>query len=60
MPLSDVYTLLALQLLELCSKFMTGGTDTTSTVLPWIMANLVKHPHIQAKIFQEIGACYGQ
>ncbi|KAJ9564019.1 LOW QUALITY PROTEIN: hypothetical protein OSB04_009179 [Centaurea solstitialis] len=32
----------------MCSEFLNAGTDTTSTVLQWIMANLVKHPHIQS------------
>ncbi|KAH1113875.1 hypothetical protein J1N35_007253 [Gossypium stocksii] len=38
----------------LCSELFTGGIDTTSTALEWIMANLVKHPHIQDKLFKEI------
>lgn len=38
----------------LCSEFLTGGTDTTSTALQWIMANMVKHPHIQEKLYAEI------
>ena len=64
--LSYVDTLLDLQLpkenrklskremVSLCSEFLHAGTDTTSTALQWIMANLVKHPHIQAKLFEEI------
>ena len=64
--LSYVDTLLDLQLPEeesklnegemvsLCAEFLSGGTETTSTALQWIMANLVKHPHIQSKIFEEI------
>ena len=35
-------------------------TDATSTALQWIMANLVKHPHIQAKLFQEINGVIGE
>ncbi|CBI26432.3 unnamed protein product, partial [Vitis vinifera] len=64
--LSYVDTLLDLQLPEekrklnegemvtLCSEFLSAGTDTTSTALQWIMANLVKAPHIQARLFEEI------
>ncbi|KAI9153074.1 hypothetical protein LWI28_005484 [Acer negundo] len=64
--LSYVDTLLDLQLPEekrklneeeivsLCSEFINGGTDTTSTVLQWIMANLVKYPEIQEKLYMEI------
>ncbi|KAJ6403883.1 hypothetical protein OIU84_012140 [Salix udensis] len=35
-------------------SFSMQGTDTTSTALQWIMANLVKHPRIQEKLFEEI------
>ncbi|KAJ6419484.1 hypothetical protein OIU84_029566 [Salix udensis] len=64
--LSYVDTLLALELPEekrklteeemvsLCSEFLDAGTDTTSTALQWIMANLVKYPQIQEKLFVEI------
>eukprot|EP00261_Vitis_vinifera_P002961 XP_002267628.3 PREDICTED: cytochrome P450 89A2 [Vitis vinifera] len=71
--LSYVDTLLDLQLPEeenrklsegemvsLCSEFLNGGTETTSTTLQWIMANLVKHPHIQAKLFEEISGVVGE
>ncbi|KAI3974684.1 hypothetical protein MKX01_004413 [Papaver californicum] len=30
------------------------GTDTTSTALQWVMANLVKYQDIQSKLFDEI------
>ncbi|TXG58870.1 hypothetical protein EZV62_016699 [Acer yangbiense] len=64
--LSYVDTLLDLQLPEekrklneeeivtLCSEFINGGTDTTSTALQWIMANLVKYSEIQEKLYMEI------
>ncbi|XP_060173339.1 cytochrome P450 89A2-like [Lycium barbarum] len=42
------------EIVSLCSEFLTGGTDTTSTSLQWIMANLVKYPSIQEKLYQEI------
>nr|DAD36424.1 TPA_asm: hypothetical protein HUJ06_007065 [Nelumbo nucifera] len=42
------------EMVSLCSEFLNAGTDTTSTALQWIMANLVKHPHIQAKLVSEI------
>ncbi|KAK6243720.1 hypothetical protein QUC31_010129 [Theobroma cacao] len=69
--LSYVDTLLDLQLPEenrnlgveeilgLCSEFLNGGTDNTSTLLDWIMANLVKYPHIQEKLFMEIKGVMG-
>lgn len=42
------------EIVSLSSEFLNAGTDTTSTALQWIMANLVKYPHIQEKIFMEI------
>ncbi|XP_075507613.1 cytochrome P450 89A2-like [Primulina tabacum] len=42
------------EIMRLCSEFLAAGTDTTSTALQWIMANLVKYPHIQAKLYDEI------
>lgn len=42
------------EMVSLCSEFLNGGTDTTSTALQWIMANLVKYPQIQQNIFMEI------
>ncbi|CAL4932832.1 unnamed protein product [Urochloa decumbens] len=42
------------EMIALCSEFLNGGTDTTSTALQWIMAELVKNPAIQAKLHGEI------
>ena len=42
------------ELISACSEFLSGGTDTTLTALQWIMANLVKYPEIQARLFHEI------
>ncbi|KAJ6908082.1 cytochrome P450 [Populus alba x Populus x berolinensis] len=42
------------EMVSLCSEFLNAGTDSTSTALQWIMANLVKHPQIQEKLFMEI------
>ena len=41
-------------MVSLCSEFLNVRTNTTSTALQWIMANLVNHPHIKAKLFKEI------
>nr|XP_043608453.1 cytochrome P450 89A2-like [Erigeron canadensis] len=48
------------EMVSLCSEFLNGGTYTTSTSLQWIMANLVKHPHIQNKLYDEIIEVVGQ
>ncbi|KAL4335000.1 hypothetical protein GQ457_07G004940 [Hibiscus cannabinus] len=47
------------EMVSLCSEFLNAGTDTTYTVLQWIMANLVKHPEIQEKLLTEIKGVVG-
>ncbi|GFQ05531.1 cytochrome p450 89a2 [Phtheirospermum japonicum] len=42
------------EMVGLCTEFLSAGTDTTSATLQWIMANLVKYPRIQDKLYQEI------
>uniref|UniRef100_J3N434 Cytochrome P450 n=2 Tax=Oryza brachyantha TaxID=4533 RepID=J3N434_ORYBR len=42
------------EMVNLCSEFLNAGTDTTSTALQWIMAELVKNPSIQSKLYEEI------
>lgn len=46
--------------MSLCSEFLTGGTDTTATTLQWIMANLVKQPEVQQKLWTEIEQVVGK
>ncbi|KAI5065806.1 hypothetical protein GOP47_0018430 [Adiantum capillus-veneris] len=38
----------------LCTEFMNAGTDTTAACVEWAMANLIYHPEIQERVFQEI------
>ncbi|KAG8092262.1 hypothetical protein GUJ93_ZPchr0012g21590 [Zizania palustris] len=47
------------EIVTLCSEFLNAGTDTTSTGLQWIMAELVKNPTVQAKLYNEIKATCG-
>ncbi|CAH2051073.1 unnamed protein product, partial [Thlaspi arvense] len=47
------------EMVSLCREFINAGTDTTSTALQWIMANLVKYPCIQAKLYEEITGVVG-
>nr|QNS29978.1 cytochrome P450 [Nothapodytes nimmoniana] len=47
------------EMVSLCSEFLFAGTDMTSTAMQWIMANLVKYPNIQAKVYEEIAAVMG-
>jgi cytochrome P450 len=47
------------EMVNLCSEFLSAGTDTTSTALQWIMAELVKNPRIQENLYNEIKATTG-
>lgn len=47
-PLTDA------EVVSLCSEFLNAGTDTTLTLLEWIMAELVNHPDVQAKVHEEV------
>ncbi|CAI8595136.1 unnamed protein product [Vicia faba] len=47
------------EMVSLCSEFLNGGTDTTSTALQWIIANLVKYPDVQRKLVEEIREVIG-
>ncbi|KAB2598639.1 cytochrome P450 89A2-like [Pyrus ussuriensis x Pyrus communis] len=48
------------EMVNLCSEFLNAGTDTTSTVLQWVMANVVKYPQVQEKLFSEIKGVMGE
>ncbi|KAJ3672544.1 hypothetical protein LUZ60_007265 [Juncus effusus] len=41
-------------IVALCSEFLNGGTDTTATAVEWIMAELVKRPDVQTRLYDEI------
>ncbi|VAH17311.1 unnamed protein product [Triticum turgidum subsp. durum] len=47
------------EMVILCSEFLIAGTDTTATGLQWIMAELVKNPAIQEKLYDEIRTTTG-
>jgi len=47
------------EMVSLCSEFLNGGTDTTSTALQWIIANLVKYPDVQRRLVEEIREVIG-
>ncbi|XP_066320927.1 cytochrome P450 89A2-like [Miscanthus floridulus] len=42
------------EMVSLCSEFLNAGTDTTVTLVEWIMAELVNHPDVQAKVHEEV------
>ncbi|KAF8014902.1 hypothetical protein BT93_H0640 [Corymbia citriodora subsp. variegata] len=48
------------EIVSLCWEFLIAGTDSTSTALQWIMANLVKYPEIQESLYDEIKSVAGQ
>lgn len=47
------------EIVSLCGEFLNTGTDSTATALQWIMANLVKYPAIQDKLYEEIMGVVG-
>ncbi|KAJ4979055.1 hypothetical protein NE237_009835 [Protea cynaroides] len=47
------------EMVTLSSEFLNAGTDTTSTALQWIMANLVKNQEIQERLYSEIEGVVG-
>ncbi|CAN1246474.1 Cytochrome P450 89A2 [Linum grandiflorum] len=47
------------EMVSLCDEFFNAGTDTTATALQWIMANLVKYPNLQTRLFDEIKSLIG-
>ncbi|PWA76283.1 Phloem protein 2-like protein [Artemisia annua] len=48
------------EMVSMCSEFLNAGTDTTTSALQWIMANILKHPHIQSKLYDEIISVVGR
>ncbi|CAN6466344.1 unnamed protein product [Victoria cruziana] len=48
------------EMVTLCSEFLNAGSDTTSTAVQWLMANLVKDPRIQGKLYEEIRTVAGE
>ncbi|KAJ1282665.1 hypothetical protein BS78_03G069400 [Paspalum vaginatum] len=47
-PLTDA------EMVSLCSEFINAGTDTTVTLLEWIMAEIVNNPDVQSKVYEEV------
>jgi cytochrome P450 len=41
------------------AELMVGGTDNTSHILEWILANMVTYPAIQQKAYEEIQQAMG-
>ncbi|XP_072997346.1 cytochrome P450 89A2-like [Typha latifolia] len=48
------------EMVALCTEFLNAGTDTTTTALQWIMANLVKNQEIQQRVAEEIESVVGE
>ncbi|XP_022953321.1 cytochrome P450 89A2-like [Cucurbita moschata] len=48
------------ELITLCTEFIDAITDTTVVSVQWIMANLVKYPEIQEKLFKEMKEVMGE
>jgi len=48
------------EIVTLCAEFITGGTDTTTASLQWLMANLVICQDVQARLYDEIVGVTGR
>ncbi|CAM6123283.1 unnamed protein product [Calypogeia fissa] len=46
-------------ILGLLGEVLTAGTDTTANTLEWTMANLIQHPEMQARVYDEIQSVAG-
>ena len=46
------------QLLKLVGDLLVGGTETTGTTLRWLIIFLLRWPHVQRKMRQEIDSVY--
>uniref|UniRef100_A0ACD5TLB9 Uncharacterized protein n=1 Tax=Avena sativa TaxID=4498 RepID=A0ACD5TLB9_AVESA len=42
------------EMVSLCSEFMIASLDTSVALLEWIMADIVNHPDVQDKLYQEV------
>ncbi|KAG9455491.1 hypothetical protein H6P81_008395 [Aristolochia fimbriata] len=47
------------EITTLCYEFLTAGVSTVVSSLQWAMANLVKHPEVQSKVYEEINKTVG-
>lgn len=48
------------EMVNLCNEFTAAGSFSTSIVLQWVMAYIVKYPDIQQKVFEEIKNVVGE
>lgn len=46
-------------ILGLLGEVLTAGTDTTANTLEWTMGNLIQHPEMQARVYEEIQSVAG-
>ncbi|KAL9231225.1 hypothetical protein vseg_006479 [Gypsophila vaccaria] len=47
------------EMVSLCNEFLNASTYLPTTELEWTMANLIKYPHIQAQLVEEIKQVIG-
>jgi len=48
------------QLFNIMSDLFTAGMETTVTTLRWAVLAMIKYPHVQRKVFEEIDAAIGR
>ncbi|KAK9276755.1 hypothetical protein L1049_006291 [Liquidambar formosana] len=47
------------QIKALLLDFVVGGTDTTSTIVEWVMAEMIRHPGVMKKVQEELADVVG-
>nr|WBW48854.1 cytochrome P450 706V17 [Isodon rubescens] len=47
------------QIKAMLLNVLIGGTDTTSTIMEWVMAELLNHPKVMEKVQQELNEVVG-
>lgn len=48
------------QFLVLLLDLFLSDTETTSSMLTFVILNLIKHPDVQAKVYDELDSVIGQ
>lgn len=59
LPHDNNRKLTEIEIVGLCSEFYNAGGDTTTTAMHWIIANVVKYPEVQEKLYQEMKKVVG-
>ncbi|KZV40983.1 ferruginol synthase-like [Dorcoceras hygrometricum] len=47
------------QIKAILMDIVTGGTDTTATIIEWVMAEVLKNPHVKGRVQEELAEVVG-